>query len=436
MSKKAKTTGLPTPTKHGQLRSGRVYHSRAEREAAANRAAILISGVLAGVILVILGVAVMVENVFRPNTPVASAGSQSISISQFQERVRYERWLAGWNLRPFVNNPQLQQFLASGQAGSYGTMYQNLQIPQLMGQETLSHMIDGMVLRQYAAANNITVSQEEVDKQIHDFFGFDPNDFTPTPSLTPTLTLTPLVSATPSPTQTPTVVPSITATPTFTPFPTGVPTATPGPTERFQTFEEDRKTYYEAAAELSGASDALIREVFTEAALREKVLKAVLGEPPKEQEQIRVRRIVVGTEAEAQDVLKALQAGEPFASLASAVSTDSISKSDGGLLDWEARGTRAAELDDALWNAPVGQVIGPINVVTPGNDTGFNIFQVIARENRELTEGQQQELQAEQFADWLNRQREAQNAQTYASWLDSVPSRPTLTDLGLPESLQ
>lgn len=351
-----KTTGLPAQSKRVQDRK---YLSRAEREQRANRLILATTLIVIAAIVVLVGVAVLVDNVIRPNQTVASAGNASITARDFERRVRFERWRTGLQVSAVAQfAPQLLQ----DQQSPFAAAYQNLQIPSLMGQQVLDDMVNGLVVKQYAADNGITVSEAEIDQRVYDLFGFQPTPMTETPSRTPTVTLTPLVSATPSPTATETLEPTMTVTPipaTATPFPTGVPTATPGPTERFEAFDQGRKEYMNDAARLSGFSEAEIRAVFAEETLRDKVMRAIAGDPPAEQEQIKARHILVKSIDEAQEILAALQQGEPFAALARANSTDQGSKDQGGELGWQGRGVYVPEFEDAAWNAEPGQILAP-----------------------------------------------------------------------------
>jgi parvulin-like peptidyl-prolyl isomerase len=433
MSKsREKTTGVPAPSKR---KEGRTYLSRAEREARANRIILIVTGAIAGLVLVILAVAVLNDAVIMPSQPVASAGGSSISAGDFARRVRFDRWRIGLELGPVARSQFAQQFLTNDQFGPYAGMYRSLQIPSLLGQQVLSDMLDELVIRQYAAENNITVSAEEIEQEVFRFFGYQPTPMTETPTHTPTLTLTPLVSPTPTPTQTPTVEPTITATPSPTPFPTGIPTATPGPTEQFENFQTLSRDYYAEAARVTGYSEAEIRQILADRLLRDKVRRAVVGDPPTEQEQIRARHILVRTLSEAQDVLAALEQGEPFAALARAVSQDQGSRDQGGELGWNSEGVYVPEFEEAIWNARVGELLGPIDTTRHGANFGYHIIQVEAREMRPLTPDQAETVIEQAFTDWLNEQREQRNAQTFAIWRDFVPTTPTLTELGLPERL-
>ncbi len=438
MSKKSRTTGTPAPAKRTPV--ARKYHSRHEREATINRAVWIVSGVLAALIVLILGAAVLVELVITPNQAVAAVAGTSITTRDFQTRVRYERWRQGLDLAYIYQNFG-EQWL-SGQGAPYAQQYQALQIPTILGQQVLEEMTNQLVIQKYADANGIKVSQADIDAEVYRFFQYEPTPTTPTPTVTPSLTPTPLVSPTPTPTSTPTPVPSMTPTlvpPTPSPFPTGLPTPTPGPTEQFQNYQKNSQDYYTRAAKAAGISEAEFRQIFVERALATKVRKAIVGEPPEKQEQSKVRHILLKTKAEADDVLKALQQGESFSALAQALSQDNQSgggsAAKGGELGWQGRSVYVPEFEDAVWNAKVGDILGPIDTSKNGSQYGFHIIQVEAREMRVLTESEKTQVQDKQFQDWLNKQRDEKKVETFPYWVERVPSTPTLTELGLPSTL-
>jgi parvulin-like peptidyl-prolyl isomerase len=432
MSKsKSKPTAVPVSPKAKQART-----PRSVRQRTVDRAVVIASIALGVVIVTILGIALFIEGVIVPTQPVASVGGESISVADFQQRVRYERWRTGLELIPVAQSQFAREFLTNSQFGPYADMYRDLQIPTQMGRKVLDRMVEALIVAQYARENGISISPEDIEKQRFTFYGFDPEPSTPTPTLTPTLTLTPFVSPTPTNTPTPTPEPTVTVTPSPTPLPTGIPTATPDATQRAKTFEEDQTNFTEAARRNVGVDEAFLNRLFAEAALREKVLTAVAGEPPKEELQVKARHILLKTQAEAEEVLRALQNGESFAALAAALSQDPGSAAQGGELDWAGRGVYVPQFEEAVFNAEIGAVIGPIDTSANGPNFGFHIIQVQAREMRPLTEEQGRQIQARTFAQWLSEQRTARNAQTFPLWIDVVPTTPTLAELGLPERVQ
>lgn len=73
----------------------------------------------------------------------------------------------------------------------------------------------------------------------------------------------------------------------------------------------------------------------------------------------RVRHVVVATEAAAIAARAALDAGEPFADVATRLNTDTT-RSRGGDLGWVARGTMTQTFDTAVFATPAGTVGGPV----------------------------------------------------------------------------
>ena len=73
----------------------------------------------------------------------------------------------------------------------------------------------------------------------------------------------------------------------------------------------------------------------------------------------RVRHVLVADAAAAQAVARRLEAGEAMEDVARTVSTDSGSRKGGGYLGDVRRGELAGSLEDALFGAEVGAIVGP-----------------------------------------------------------------------------
>ncbi len=73
----------------------------------------------------------------------------------------------------------------------------------------------------------------------------------------------------------------------------------------------------------------------------------------------RVRHILVANAGAAHDVVRSLEGGEAMEDLARAVSTDAGTRTDGGFLGDIRRGELAGPLEDALFAAKVGAIVGP-----------------------------------------------------------------------------
>jgi len=433
--KKRSTTGLPsTNRRDSDVR--RKYRSRSQREGEINRLVLMISGVIAAVIVVILGSAFLIDGVIRPAQAVASVGGQNVSLRDFQERVTYERWREGLQLSQLYNNQYFRSQL-SDPTNAYGKQYQQMQDPSLFGKQVIDQMVNAAAIKQYADANGIKVDDAALQRTLGQQFGYDPNPLSATPSPSPTLTTTPLVSKTP--TSTPTITPttSITSTATTTPFPTGIPTLTPGATQQKTDFDKTQADIFTSAAKLTGLSTDRIRQLFiqsvTEQELATKVKEAIAGKLQPMQDEVKVRHILVATEDQANAVLRALGSGTSFAELARALSTDTGSGAAGGELGWAPHGKYVAEFEAYVWdaNTQVGAVSAPIKT-----QFGYHIIQLEAREQRQLTDQEQLDVQNKKFTDWLTQFKKDKNNQTYNTvWQGNVPAEPGLDKFGVPNNL-
>jgi parvulin-like peptidyl-prolyl isomerase len=442
--KDRKTSGLPKSNRRSaDVR--RAYRSRSRVEQETNRLVLIASGVIALVIVLILGGAILIDVVIKPAQSVLTVGNSTVSSADFQKRVSYQRWRDG-NLISQYYNSQFGQQLLSDTSGAIGQLYSAMTSPILYGNRVLDQMIDEALIAQYAKDKGITVDAATIDKRSGELFNYIPNPTTATPTVTPSVTPTPLITATvsPTPTITPTVTPlppgsptpTLTPAPTltFTPFPTGLPTVTPGPTEQKENFDQRQTDYFTSAAKLTGLSVADLRQQFHDEVyrdeLRQKVLVAIGGELAPMQEQNLARHILVATEDQAKDVIAAINAGESFAALAKAVSTDTGSGANGGELGWAYRGKYVKEFEDFVWAAKPGELSAPIK-----SQFGYHVIQLEARETRLLSESDQQAAQQKRFSDWLTAQKDAVKPVKADFWTDRVPSTPSLTDFGVPTNL-
>ncbi|NWG15948.1 MAG: peptidylprolyl isomerase [Chloroflexi bacterium] len=450
MSKRSQTTGLPktTPKKISPAAGAEAankkaagatekekkdgldrgeYKSRAEREAQLQRRVVLGTGITVGAIVVVLLVAFILDQVIRPNQVVAAVGGDNITIAQFQRRVRLERVLRIQQLNNLISTYQSfgldpNQAVAQ-EPGS--TWLSDLRIPDQLGLTIVNEMVDDQLLRQEAAARGLTISPEDVQKRVEEFFGYDPAalTITPTPTLTPTLTPTPFVSPTPSPTPTLTPTPEVEPTTTTTPLPTIPPEPTLNGTQQAEQFITSRGDFYEVMRRDAGLSEADVNAYFEVQALRDKMRDVIADEQNISQIGLFVnaRHILVATEEEALDVLAALQAGESFAELARALSTDTGSGTNGGELDWAPVTNYVKPFADAARDAAIGEIVGPVQT-----EFGYHIIQVRAREDRELTESELDNAKSNAFQTWLEELRASKTDQIeiFSIWSDFVPDDP------------
>jgi len=448
MSKRSQTTALPkeskrapqpqspTPGDKGNKtpRLQREYRSRAEREQEIQRWIIRGTIITVAIIAVLLVITVIIDQFITPNQSVASVDGQNISVSQFQKRVRLERYLRNQQLTNLINtyrqfgytDDQLLQQLQSQEP--YATWIQELQVPDQLGLSVVNELVDEQLIRNAANERGITVTQAEIDTQIESFFGFSlPEEpavegtAEVTATLEPTQTPTPFVSPTPSPTPTLTPTPEFTATPTSTPLATLPPTPTQTNEERTEQFQTSRDDFFRELRRQTGMSDADINAYFETQAIRVALQDSVGSEIGEQGIFVDARHILVATEEEAQDIITAINAGESFADLAKAVSTDTGSGANGGELGWSPVTQYVPEFKDAVTTAEIGALVGPVQ-----SEFGYHIIQVRAREERELDETQINQAKASTFSTWLETYKESKKdvTQTNSIWANYVPRDP------------
>jgi len=448
MSKRQQTTGLPRKGRKVEadtsVESGSRFdqllgnpHSRQEREEALNRL-IQRSVVIIGVVIaVLIALALVYEFLIVPSQSVATVNGQSITVSEFRDRFRFERNLTLYQANVRVSQIE-QQAAAFGMDGNQMLQQdqliqqwsRELQFPDALGQRVLDEMIDELLVKQEAAARNISVNEARVDNQVNEFFGYDPTAVAligvpPTETAVPTITPTPFVSPTPTntpaPTLTPTVNPEATAEATeeATEDVAILATIPPSPTPS----QDVVRSNYEQAIDLfretirgTDVSDASIDAFFARETLRNALAEALAGES-ETTTFVNARHILVATEEEANAILAAIQAGESFSELARARSTDTTSGTRGGELGWSPAAGFVPEFEAAVLEAEIGAVVGPVQT-----DFGYHIVQVNGREERDLDDTTRQQVQNAAFSEWLEAKRAEADIQTNDSWPNYLPN--------------
>lgn len=466
MSKRRETTtGMPTKKTTGKVEQPQTPSwfdrllgnptTRAEREEAINKLIVRSTGIVGGLIVLLVIIGLAYNYLYIPAQPVARVNGQAISVGEFRDRVNLEQariiqllinrqqqaqQQAQFQLQFYADSgvtlEQLtQQVLENDQ--QYQTWLNEYNFPDSLGKRVLDEMVDDVLIAQKATEMNVTVDTAKIEDSTNNFFGYDPTQVAligaePSQTPTPTITPTPFVSPTPSPTPLPTLTPTaeITAEATAettaeaTAEVTEQPTLPPSPTlssaEVQSTYEANVQNYRTSITDQAGVGQNILDNYFRNLALRDAMTDAVIGENEGKYLYANVRHILVETEEEAQDILAALQAGESFNTLAQASSTDTGSGSRGGELGWTPTVQFVKEFSDAVETAAIGDIVGPVKT-----EFGYHIIQVRAREEREAEQFEEENIRAAIFARWLADLRETSAAgiEKYDNWVNYVPSR-------------
>lgn len=414
--------------------------ARQEREQLQRR--YLIFGSIA-VLLIVLGVivyGVLDQTVLQANRAVAKVDGQTITLKQFQTRASFDRMQLVNQYNSYLQMSQL--FGQDPTTGYFASTLQQIQ-SQLnttdtsqLGTMVLDQLINDDLVAHEAQKMGITVTDQEVDKRIQEFFQYYPNG-TPTPAPTgtevvmPTLNPTTLaiVTITPTPTEAPTDTPEPSATPggptATVEQPTPNVTATPAPTATPYTeqgYQTEVKNYSTEIAKY-GITQADLRQIFRSDLLRQKMMDKITADVKPEEDQVWARQILLPDQGAAQAALERIKKGEDFCKVAKEVSTDTSNKDQCGDLGWFGKGKMVAEFETAAFALKVGQISDPVK-----SSFGFHIIQVLGHEVRPLTADEISQAKQAEFTKWLSAMSsDPKRVQKFDDvWQNRVPTEPAL----------
>ena len=413
------------------------FVARKERE---EKQAALIRNISIGIVIVVLlliGYGYLDQTVIQKQKAVATVNEEKITISEFQARVRLDR------------DNQINQYLQYAQFAQYGmdvegqlqSIEANLSQPLQIGQSVLDTMINELIYKVEAEKLGITVSGEEIEKELQGFLDYFPDGTpSPAPSATSvvfeTSTLSPeqlkLVTVTPTATEAPTSTPApATATPAeedAAPAEEAVPTVVPPPTltatpytlEGYQQAYKDTLPFYEEF----GLAEESFRFLFESRLYYVKLYEEITADMPHESEYIWARHILVEDPTLAALVRERLLAGEDFGTVAAEASTEPSAAFNAGDLGWFTEGMMVEPFSDAAFALELGEISEVVQ-----SDFGYHIIQLLGRENRPLDADAYQRSRDIAFQEWLTEVRGEYTIDTFDDlWVESVPSDPDLQE--------
>ena len=396
--------------KHAPKELTRKQVSRLEREKRIERW-LVIGITIVGVLVVgVLAYGFIVENIVKAREPVAIASGTPIRTAEFQSRVRFLRMqlqteLQFWRGQQLALDPtdtDSQAYLEYIQ-GNIRELEGQLSVTNALsiGEQALDQLIEEELVRQEAERRGITVTPEELQEEIEQFFGYDRNPPTPEPGLVET--------------------PPVTSTDVLTSAPTSTPLPTPTPMTE-EAFRERYNAYMKEALKPIDISEQQYRSWIEASLLTDKVREQVVAEAPDTAEQVKVRYLFVDDEDRANDLVARLDAGEDFQALVDELVEDEEVAGFGRELDWYPRGLLEryldADLADLAFELGVGERSQP---VLSQDGMRYSIIDVVGREVRDLDESQRQALGEDAFLEWLDAQKALVERKTYQ---DRVPTNP------------
>lgn len=398
---------------------------------------------LVAVVVLLVGYAILDSLVLIQYRTVASVNGETISMAQFQGRVRITRANLVNQFNQYYQFAQMfgsQDPMNDPNWGSTLTQinYQ-LSDPIGLGQNTLDDMVDDLLIRQEAKKRGITVSAEEVEATIQEQFGYYANGtpttvptdapvFTPTanstqaafikPTRTATSTATPEQTFTPSPTIPPTTEPTATLVPTTGPTETPLPTETP---QTIQGYQTQMAETMKSMGSQSGLKEEDYRSSVESYLYRQKLTEELSKDLEPMQEKVWAQHILVATEEEAKAIKEKLAAGTEWYDLAAELSTDTTNKDMGGDLGWFARGAMVAEFENAAFGLEVGATSEPVQT-----QFGWHIIRVLGHDSLPVDNQTFESMKQEALSNWLIEQRVNAKIEKFNIWEDHVPTEPSL----------
>jgi parvulin-like peptidyl-prolyl isomerase len=147
----------------------------------------------------------------------------------------------------------------------------------------------------------------------------------------------------------------------------------------------------------------------TERIFKKKMVETIANEPAVEEyfklnspkfDSVDIRHIVVDTEAKAKELLSLLgEEPESFAELAKEHSLDSETRKTGGQIGGVRRGVLPDEVSAKVFNASVGDVVGPLEL---GDGYFYEIIQVTAVNPAALDDSTKEEIGELLYSEWLD----------------------------------
>ena len=382
-------------------RETKKHIARAERERRQRQLIITLMIAVGLIVVLLVGVGIYDTYFVQPFIPVAVINGEEIPAGLFETRVRWaQRTLVAQMssqielLNAFADEPELTQTLQ----GQILELQGQLSNPALLAQDVFDQLTTEAVFRQEAERRGITVSLEEIDRTIYELFDFYP-DGTPTPL----------------PTSVDLTEGSNEGEAISTEVSQQVPTA-----YTRDDFDEDYKIFVDSLRDFR-INEADFRDLVRNQFLQVKVREEVEAEMefPESEEQVLIQHLFVQDEALAEEVLQRYEDGQGWEELIHEYSEDPSTNEIAGEIGWlnvQDLQRQFGEQGFFIFTLPQGEVRGPVE-----SSLGFHLVNVVAREERPLSEFSLQQLMQEIFSNWVESLREKADIEIIEGWEEHLP---------------
>lgn len=363
-----------------------------KRDEKTQRLIIWIAIGVGALIVLVLGFGIVNELIIKANAAVARVDGVPIKVKDYQARVRFERLRLQNQILQYqsylmqfdTSDPTMQTFVE--QLRQQQQQLQTQLSPGLavmFGSGVLDRMIEEELVIKEAARLGISVTPEEIERQVEQLFGYDRDAIAVTEPITGT--------------------------------------ATPMTQEEYrQSFERFRGSFLRA----SGLSEQAFRRGVEADLLRTKLIEALTQDVATQALQVEVTIFMTRTLEDATAIQARLNAGEDPDALREELNNDDVDASFGFTIPWSTPGRFASEfgvgVENAAFETPVGTAAAPI-AAENAEDTYYVVF-VRGREVRDLDAFTIQQAREQRFNEWLQQQMAARVE--YLDWEKVTPDSP------------
>ncbi len=305
---------------------------------------------------------------------ITTINQEAISVSDFQERIRFSYWSSTL----FIREVYEQGDLGVEQIETiYAPLLELLRNPDLHAEHILNQMEHELVIKHAADARGITVEQVAIDNLIQNEIALRPS---------------------------------------------------------FKSVDD----FYRRAAKEAETDRETIYGIYSYEALEQALFEDVTADIPVEEPQVHVRHILLAFNPDdpydrdsiseqqrldaftrAEDVLKALGNGETFSELALSLSDDKWSAPNGGDIPWAGESTFPISFWEAVKDAPAGSIIGPIET-----EFGYHVVEILERGLHPRDPRVLMEQKQERFSSWLESETARVEIQRNPDWRQYIPIAP------------
>ena len=389
---------------------------------------IRIGAVIVGVLLAaVILFALVNEYVLNPQREVATVSGDKITLSDWQERVKFER-----AQRIITLEDQLEIFNDDvGLIQQYsGQTINELQSYEGLGEATLNRMAQDALLFQALEDRGVTISEEEIDRRIEEAYNYYGGE-SPTPFPTPTDAPEPTPSVTPVGAGDGTDAAGQAPEPQPTNEP--VPTATPVSEESFQQEFGDLVDRYNSF----GVDEAVYRSLVASSLAGERFLDILAEEQelPEEDVHASVFFLNFPAEEEAQQALSDIEEMD-FLTVWNTINSQQPPAADAETIPataseilWQTMdsvsGSLGPDVAAAIFNTPIDQPSAIIEVNGASDSSAYVIVMPSGRETRTLSDNELRGRKIQLLSAYLDNAMSTE-VEIGEYWRSRVPTRPIL----------